>query len=178
MENSLAYSKIIGENLRIFREKKGFTINYLSEKTKVSVSTIFRYEKGESQKIDQLEILAHELDINLIDLFSASGNITNKDFVTVKYDFGEQLSFSLACLLNFRLIDCNTLSKNIYIKTSEFPILGFLQDYNDFAVRFSRYFCDEKGQLKESYFDAQTEIYNSYVKKFNEIAIKNGHITK
>lgn len=55
------------------RSKKGISLRALSKKTKISISTLCRYEKygNEDVNLKNLEIIAEALNCKIIDLFES-----------------------------------------------------------------------------------------------------------
>ena len=59
------------KRLKIFRKKKGITIQDLAAQSGISKSTIDRIERGEQiPKVDQLLKLCSSLEISIVDLFN------------------------------------------------------------------------------------------------------------
>lgn len=58
----------IGENIRIYRERKNLTQQQLADKIGKTWEMISRYERGVSSPINQIDILAHALGITPADL--------------------------------------------------------------------------------------------------------------
>lgn len=86
----------IGENIKIYRERKSYTQRELGDKIGKTWEMISRYERGESSPFNQLDNLANALDVDPRDLLkdsSSSDNYsTNKvpffDSIPKDFDFG------------------------------------------------------------------------------------------
>lgn len=60
----------LGQKIRILRTKQGLSQDDLSEKSKVSLQTIGRIERGENDtKISNICAIANALDVDISELF-------------------------------------------------------------------------------------------------------------
>lgn len=67
----------IGENIKIYRERKRYTQKKLGDKIGKTWEMISRYERGESSPFNQLDNLANALDIDPRDLLKDSSSSDN-----------------------------------------------------------------------------------------------------
>lgn len=58
----------IGENIRIYRERRNLTQQQLADKIGKTWEMISRYERGVSSPLNQIDLLAHALNITPADL--------------------------------------------------------------------------------------------------------------
>ncbi|MFA5633639.1 MAG: helix-turn-helix transcriptional regulator [Candidatus Dojkabacteria bacterium] len=79
----------VGENIRIYRERKNITQRELGDRIGKTWEMISRYERGVSSPLNQINTLADALNIDIKDLFK---NPTEKD-ITV-HDFNRIPFFS------------------------------------------------------------------------------------
>ena len=59
----------IGENIRIYRERKNITQRELGDKIGKTWEMVSRYERGASSPLNQIDTLADALDVDVKDLF-------------------------------------------------------------------------------------------------------------
>ncbi len=86
----------IGENIKIYRERKNYTQRKLGDMIGKTWEMISRYERGESSALNQLDNLANALDIDPRDLLKDSSvpdNYTNNkipffDTIPSNFTFG------------------------------------------------------------------------------------------
>lgn len=72
----------VGENIRIYRERKNITQRELGDKIGKTWEMVSRYERGASSPLKQIDTLADALDVDVKDLFK---DPTEKS--AEKYDF-------------------------------------------------------------------------------------------
>jgi transcriptional regulator with XRE-family HTH domain len=68
----------IGNRIRLFRERKGFSQEYMADKLHISRSAYSRIETGETNNwISQIENLCNESDIKPEEIFASDGLVQN-----------------------------------------------------------------------------------------------------
>lgn len=127
MTESKKASIIIGEKISQLRKTAKLTQEDLAYKTGISLSTIKRYEEGDSQSINKLEIIAEALKVSLGDLLSNDIKKRNS-FPIAKESKGEKIVYSLKVLYAYRIITIHSKNNtNSYlINQSTYPVGAFL----------------------------------------------------
>lgn len=80
----------IGENIKNYREKRGFTQKELAEKSNLSRSYLADLERNRyNPSLDSLQLIAHSLDVNVSDLLGEKNNnkiekLANTEITTVE----------------------------------------------------------------------------------------------
>lgn len=71
----------IGERIAYFRTSKGFTVNYLANKSGISQSYLREIEMGRysNPSVDILDVLCNTLGISLKEFFDANTDLQNMD---------------------------------------------------------------------------------------------------
>lgn len=69
----------VGENIRIYRERKNLTQRELADKIGKTWEMVSRYERGVSSPFNQIDSLADALNIDSADLLKKSGE--NKEYI-------------------------------------------------------------------------------------------------
>ena len=77
----------VGENIRIYRERKNITQRELGDKIGKTWEMVSRYERGVSSPLNQIDTLADALDVDVKDLFKdpTEKNITRYDFNRIPF---------------------------------------------------------------------------------------------
>ena len=83
MEFNVDFEKMaeLGLTLRKLREKNNFTLDIVSQRTKIGLSELSRLETGQTAKINPLKLLrlANIYKINVLDLYKMIGYVSEKD---------------------------------------------------------------------------------------------------
>lgn len=100
----------IGENIKNYRKKRGFTQKELAEKSNLSRSYLADLERNRyNPSLDSLQLIAHSLDVNVSDLLGEKSNdnkieeLAYKDITSVE-DALEIIKFQDGLMLNGKIL--------------------------------------------------------------------------
>lgn len=101
MDTTNTYLKL-GDSIRLYRKKRGYTQAELSRKSGINEVQIRRYElNNATPRINQLRKIANALDINIYELYNTAINSKNGDIMSTFSFLGDQLNDGIQGLLNF-----------------------------------------------------------------------------